>query len=110
MKVLFIGRFQPFHPGHAAVIEKLQEQGRDVVVAVRDTPLNEDNPFTVQERITLIKSKFYNVEIIVIPDIEEIAYGRKPGWKFNEVRLDRETEKISGSSIRKGMKDVSSNN
>jgi cytidyltransferase-like protein len=99
MKVLFIGRFQPFHPGHAAVIEKLQEEGRDVVVAVRDTPLNEDNPYTLEQRFTLIKSKFANVEVIVIPDIEEVAYGRKPGWKFKEVRLDKETEKISGSKI-----------
>ena len=105
MKVLFIGRFQPFHPGHAAVIEKLQDQKRDVVVAVRDTPLNEDNPFTVDERLTLIRSKFPEIEIIVIPDIEEVAYGRKPGWKFNEVRLDKMMEKISGSSLRKGMKD-----
>jgi cytidyltransferase-like protein len=100
MKVLFIGRFQPFHPGHAAVIEKLLEEGKDVVVAVRDTPQNQDNPFTLEERLTLIRSKFDNVDIIVIPDIEEVAYGRKPGWKFKEVRLDRETEKISGNKIR----------
>ncbi len=108
MKVLFIGRFQPFHPGHAAVIEKLQDEGKDVVVAVRDTPLNEDNPLTIEERLTLIRSKFNNVEIIIIPDIEEIAYGKKPGWKFKEVRLDKMMEKISGSSIRKGKKDVPS--
>lgn len=105
MKVLFIGRFQPFHPGHAAVIEKLQDEGKDVVVAVRDTPLNEENPYTLEERLTLIRSKFDNVEIVVIPDIEEIAYGRKPGWKLKEVRLDKSMEKISGSLIRKGMKD-----
>ena len=108
MKVLFIGRFQPFHPGHAAVIEKLQDEGKDVVVAVMDTPLNVDNPLTVEERLTLIRSKFNNVEIVVIPDIEEVAYGRKPGWKFNEVRLDKAMEKISSSLIRKGMKDVPS--
>jgi cytidyltransferase-like protein len=106
MKVLFVGRFQPFHPGHAAVIEKLQEEGRDVVVAVRDTPLNKENPFTIEQRLTFIRSKFDNVEIIVIPDIEEIAYGRKPGWKFKEVRLDRKTEKISGTKTREKIRNV----
>ncbi len=101
MKVLYPGRFQPFHAGHAAVIEQLQDEGLEVVVAIRDTPLSEVDPFSIEERITLIRSKFPEIEIIVIPDIEMIAHGRKPGWKFKEVRLDKAIESISGTTIRK---------
>lgn len=101
MKVLFIGRFQPFHAGHAAVIEQLQEEKLEVVVAIRNTTLSEDNPFTVEERRTLINSKFSNVEIIVIPDIDVVAHGRKPGWKLKEVKLDKSLERISGTDIRR---------
>ena len=101
MKVLYPGRFQPFHAGHAAVIEQLQDEGLEVVIAIRDTPLSENDPFTLEERITLIRSKFSEIEIVVIPNIEMIAHGRKPGWKFKEVRLDRDLEAISGTNIRK---------
>jgi cytidyltransferase-like protein len=47
MKSLVIGRFQPFHDGHYALVQTLLDEGKDVVVAIRDTPFNEDNPYSV---------------------------------------------------------------
>ena len=43
-KSLFIGRYQPFHAGHEALINSVLSEGGKVVVAVRDTPISEKIP------------------------------------------------------------------
>ncbi len=102
MKSLIIGRFQPFHDGHYALIQTLLEEGKDVVVAVRDTPFNGDNPYSVFERRQMIHHALGDgVETVVIPDIEEVVYGRKVGWKIREIILDESTQGISATAIRK---------
>ena len=98
---LFIGRWQPFHKGHQALIQRVLDEGKNVCVAIRDTEISEDNPYTAEEREQMIKDVFPQVKVIVIPDIEEVVYGRKVGWGIREIRLDEDTEKISGTSIRK---------
>ena len=69
-------------------------------MAIRDTPIDKDNPYTVRERKKMIKTAFPKIKIIVIPDIEEIVYGRKVGWGIREIKLDAETEAISATKIR----------
>ena len=102
MYSMVIGRFQPFHDGHAALIQHLLDEGKDVCVAIRDTKVGEDNPYTAVERVSMIAERFPLVSIIVIPDVEEVVHGRKPGWSVREVRLDEEVEAISGTRIRNG--------
>jgi FtsZ-binding cell division protein ZapB len=55
--VVYPGRFQPFHLGHAAVFEKLQGKfGRDNVF-IATTPqvkIDEKNPFNFTEKVALI--------------------------------------------------------
>jgi len=101
---LFIGRWQPFHEGHQKLIQKVLDEGKNVCVAIRDTEVSEENPFTVEERTKMISSVFPQVKIIVIPDIEEVVHGRKVGWGIREIHLDDKTEKVSGTKIRKSMK------
>ena len=102
MKSLIIGRFQPFHDGHYALIQTLLDEGKDVVVAVRDTPFNKDNPYSVFERRQMIHHALGDgVVTVVIPDIEEVIYGRKVGWKIREIILDEGTQEISATAIRK---------
>lgn len=98
---LFIGRFQPLHDGHIKLIRKVLDEGKQVCVALRDTPKDKDNPYTIQERKAMFFNEFkHDVKIIVIPDIDEICYGRKVGWGIREIRLDKKTEKISATAIR----------
>jgi len=101
---LFIGRWQPFHEGHKTLIEKVLKEGKFVCVAIRDTEISKDNPFSVEERKKMIKKALKKwgerVKIITIPDITEVCYGRKVGWGIREIRLDKETEKISATKIR----------
>lgn len=114
--VLFIGRWQPFHQGHKALIDSELNKGNNVIIALRDTDCynNNNNPYTITERILMIKKVYtdacvYPVEarkarilIMAIPDLTDVAYGRKVGWGIKEIRLDKKTESISATKIRKG--------
>ena len=98
---LFIGRWQPLHEGHKALIRKVLDEGKKVCIAIRDTEIDKDNPYTVSERIIMIDRAFPDIKVIVIPDIEEVVYGRKVGWGIREIKLDESIEQISGTEIRK---------
>jgi len=56
MRALYIGRFQPYHLGHQAVIEKIAEEVEEIVIVIGSaqdshTP---ENPFTGGERMEMI--------------------------------------------------------
>ena len=106
-KSLFIGRFQPFHDGHRALINSVLDEGKDVIIAIRDTPVSETDPYSVQARRAMIRDAFpdeHRVEIMEIGDIAEICYGRDVGYTFREIRLDAATEAISGTAIRQASR------
>ena len=62
--LVFIGRFQPFHYGHAKVIQTALEQARHVIVLVGSatSPRSWRNPFTFAERAAIIES-WYKEEV-----------------------------------------------
>ncbi len=101
---LFVGRFQPFHKGHQTLIETVLKKGKPVVIALRDTEISHKNPYTVHERWSMIQKalKKYGelVKIVVIPDIDEICYGREVGYDIRKIDLDERTESISGTKTR----------
>lgn len=101
---LFVGRWQPFHKGHKSLIETVLKKRKPVVVAIRDTEISNQNPFSATERWTMIQKAFKKygelVKIVVIPDIDEICYGRDVGYAIRRIDLDRKIEKISGTKIR----------
>jgi len=67
--LVFIGRFQPFHNGHKAVIEAALEQAKEVVVVVGSSfaARNIRNPFTFQERKAMIEAVFPTDRVKVVP-------------------------------------------
>lgn len=108
-KSLFIGRWQPFHEGHRKLIGVVLKEGGKVVIAVRDTPVSEGNPYSVEDRIARIKKVYKGnkkVEVIAIPDIKEVCYGRDVGWGIRRIRLDKQTEEISATKIRNSQKGI----
>lgn len=58
--LVFIGRFQPFHNGHKAVIDAALEQAKEVVIVVGSSfaARNIRNPFTFEERKAMIEACF----------------------------------------------------
>lgn len=56
----FIGRFQPFHNGHAAIITEALKKAKRVLVIIgsHDQPRSVRNPFTTSERMAMIAATF----------------------------------------------------
>ena len=101
-RAMFIGRWQPFHNGHKWLIDNKISKGVPVLIAVRDIPPDEKNPFTTDETIEMI-DEVYNeddVVVIAIPDIESINYGRGVGYEINEFVPPKNIGFISATNIR----------
>jgi len=101
---LFIGRWQPLHEGHLALFEKVKQEGKNILIGIRNTGTSEQNPFPIEERMKMVKERVPYADVIVVPDIEAVCYGRKVGYDIREIRLEEELEKISGTEIRKQAK------
>lgn len=101
---LFIGRWQPLHHGHMALFDKMRKEGRKILIGIRNTGINESNPYSVNERIEMIKKQVPDAEVVVLPDIEAVCYGRKVGYEIKEIKLGEDLEKISATEIRKQNK------
>ena len=70
----FIGRFQPFHKGHEAVIRDIAAENDYVVVGIGSAQEHHtvDNPFTAKERSEMIAhslGKEFSYTIVPISDI-----------------------------------------
>jgi len=105
-----LGRWQPFHDGHYALFEEILKKTGQVCIQVRDVQGVDDNPFdfdSVKSKITeRLEPKFKNrFQVIKVPNITNIFYGRGVGYKIEEVVLDEETQKISATKIRKAMRE-----
>jgi len=110
-RALFIGRWQPLHPGHQWLFNQKLEQGIPVLIAVRDTPVNDSNPFTTDDVIANLEKEYSeevktgSVKIIPIPDIESVNYGRGVGYEINEFVPPKNIGKISATKIREEIKE-----
>lgn len=103
---LFIGRWQPFHNGHKYLIDDALDKGEDVCIAIRNTEISENNPYTVEQRMEMIKRIYEDrVEIIVMPDIKSINIGRNVGYDVNRIDPPQDIKEISGSNVRTGKDD-----
>ncbi|HEX5362511.1 MAG TPA: adenylyltransferase/cytidyltransferase family protein, partial [Fluviicoccus sp.] len=62
--LVFIGRFQPFHVAHLAVIREALRQAREVIVLVGSAGQSRNlrNPFTVDERTAMIRASLNDEE------------------------------------------------
>ena len=123
-RAMFIGRWQPFHKGHEWLIHQKMQQGKDILICVRDIPPDEANPFTTEETVDIIKTYYAQwnigekahthlngvthqhelkerVKVITIPDIESVNYGRGVGYEINEHHPDENVGFISATEIRK---------
>ena len=106
--VQMLGRWQPWHDGHQKLFEKIIKKTGQVHIMVRDVQGVGDNPFSFQKIKKNIKkalNKFdQRVKISLVPNITNICYGRKVGYKIEEIVLDEKTQKISATNIRKKMR------
>lgn len=97
-KGILIGRWQPLHDGHRWLAQSVEEKGFTPLLAIRNTPVNDSNPFTVEERIEMIKKEGY--DYFVMPDLGGVFYGRSVGYKVEELSPPKEISEISATKIR----------
>ena len=46
---MFIGRWQPWHQGHRWLIDQRLDDGKNVLICIRDVEPNENQPWTADE-------------------------------------------------------------
>lgn len=107
--VQMLGRWQPWHAGHRALFERLLQRTGQVCIMVRDCQgWNDSNPFNfadVEYNIKrdlepLYQGKF---QIIKVPNITHIGYGRGVGYTIAEEQFGEDITSISATQIRKDM-------
>ena len=117
--VQMLGRWQPWHDGHQALFKRCVAKTGQVIIQVRDVQGasggdgQDDNPFdweAVCKNIEdgLVKDDFYRgkeYEIMLVPNVVNITYGRGVGYKFEEEVFEEAITDISATKIRKEMRD-----
>jgi hypothetical protein len=105
---MYIGRWQNFHDGHKWLINQQLEKGKDIWVAIRNVPTDENNPKTAQQvMMELVDEPFFKdnshkIQVSIIPDIESINYGRGVGYDVIYHEPPADVAVISGTAIRTG--------
>lgn len=107
---LFIGRYQPFHEGHKAlIVEGIRRVGQ-ACIAVRDTHgIDEKNPFDFEYVRSRIDHGLREYEgrftVIPLPNITNVFYGRDVGYAIERIDLDEATHRVSATDARRKIKD-----
>ena len=107
---LFIGRWQPWHQGHRWLIDQRLNDGKNVLICIRDVEPNEKQPWTPQEVLVNLSNELEDliqegrIKIIIIPDIESINYGRGVGYDVIEHIPPSDIHDISATKIREKMR------
>jgi len=124
--VQMLGRWQPWHEGHTQLFERAIEITGQVCIMVRDvggiigedagagrTIKQDDNPFDFNKVSEDIAGKLFNrgyiigeeFEVMLVPNIVDISYGRGVGYTFTEHDLGEVVHNISATKIRKEMRE-----
>jgi len=107
---MFIGRWSVWHSGHQWLIDQALDEGKDVLLCIRDVEPDEKNPWTPHEIMLNLHNELKSlveagrVRIIIIPDIESINIGRGVGYDVVEHVPPQEIHDISATKIREQMK------
>ena len=107
---MFIGRWQPFHSGHRWLVDQRLNEGKNVLICIRDIKPDEKNPYSASEVESNIKKELWQllgqerVKVIVIPDIESVNFGRGVGYDIIDHIPPQEVSEISATKIREELK------
>ena len=104
--VQMLGRYQPWHPGHQALLERAIAKTGQVNIMVRDMSIDKNNPYTAEQVVQNLHKELVNyagqIMFNIVPNIVNITYGRDVGYKIEQEQFDKEIEDISATKIREG--------
>ena len=104
-----LGRWQPWHEGHRALFDRLIQRTGQVCIMIRDCQgWQGSNPFAIDQVKSAIKRDLDPLyqgqyEILVVPKITHIGYGRGVGYTIEEEKFDESITDISATKIRKEL-------
>jgi cytidyltransferase-like protein len=107
---MLVGRFQPFHDGHRWLMNQCLDEGKNVLICIRDIEPDDKNPYTSQEVENKITGALLDliqegrVKVIIIPDIESVNFGRGVGYDIIEHIPPQEVGDISATKIREQLR------
>ena len=107
---MYIGRWQPWHAGHRWLIDQSLNEGKKVLLCIRDVETCDKNPWTSEEVKSNLEHHLSDliqegkVKIMIIPDIESVNIGRGIGYDVIEHVPPDEIKEISGTKIRQEMR------
>ena len=107
--VQMLGRWQPWHDGHRALFERAIAKTGQVVIQVRNCQgWNGSNPFSYNQVCSHIRRDLDPLyqgqyEIMLVPNITNITYGRDVGYTIEQESFNASVTNISGTSIRKEL-------
>ena len=107
---MFVGRWQPLHSSHKALFHQALDEGKNLLICIREGEINEKNPFTtdqVKEMIELEYALLVScgiVKVMVIPDICSIEFGRGVGYDIIEHVPPTEIADVSATKIREQLR------
>jgi cytidyltransferase-like protein len=107
---MFVGRWQPLHKGHQSLFQEAMNEGKNVLICIRDIEPDEKNPFSAEDVRKNILDHYSEeviqgkVKVMVIPDICSIEFGRGVGYEIIERIPPVEIGEISATKIREEMR------
>ena len=107
---MFVGRWQPLHSSHQALFQRALNNGKNLLICIRDGEINEKNPFSaedVKKNIEDIYALLVNsgiMKVMIIPDICSIEFGRGVGYDIIEHIPPTEIADVSATKIREQMR------
>ena len=107
--VQMLGRWQPWHAGHRALFERAIAKTGQVIIMIRDCQgWNGSNPFAAEQVKEFIRRDLDPVyqgqyEILLVPNVVNITYGRDVGYKIEQEVFDETIHSISATKIRKEL-------
>jgi nicotinamide mononucleotide adenylyltransferase len=107
---MFIGRWQPWHPGHRWLIDQALNKDKNVLICIRDIEPDEKNPWYSIEVMSNLHKELADlidegrVRVMIIPDIDSVNFGRGVGYDVIEHEPPTEVKEISATKIREQMK------
>jgi nicotinamide mononucleotide adenylyltransferase len=108
---MFIGRWQPWHPGHRWLIDQRLNEDKNVLICIRDIEPDEKNPwYSIEVMSNLYKEladliEADRVRVMIIPDIDSVNFGRGVGYDVIEHEPPTEVKEISATKIREQMRE-----
>ena len=107
---MLVGRYQSFHDGHKWLINQCLDEGKNVLICIRDIEPDDKNPYTSEEVYNNVSQELSElvgegrVKVIIIPDIESVNFGRGVGYDIIEHIPPQEVGNISSTKIREQLR------